>query len=85
MHKKMREIAELKAKGLSNRSVAEKTGYARNTVNKIVKQINESGLTDDKVRNLSDQMLSEHFNDHLNVHQFKDILKRKAGESIEVD
>lgn len=30
-------------------------------------------------------MLSEHFNDHLNVHQFKDILKRKAGESIEVD
>ena len=141
MHKKMREIAELKAKGVS---VPEKTGYARNTVNKIVKQINEAGLTYDEVRNLSDQMLSEHFNDpassrrnqdfflpnfelltkelakpgvtmqllweeymtecrmqkkkgyqltqfkkhfndHLNVHQFKDILKRKAGESIEVD
>ena len=27
MHKKMREIAELKAKGVSNRGVAEKTGY----------------------------------------------------------
>ncbi|CVH75904.1 DNA replication protein DnaC [Clostridiales bacterium CHKCI006] len=144
MHKKMREIAELKAKGVSNRGVAEKTGYARNTVNKIVKQINEAGLTYDEVRNLSDQILSKHFNDpvssrrnqdfflpnfelltkelakpgvtrqllweeymtecrmqkkkgyqltqfkkhfndHLNVHQFKDILKRKAGESIEVD
>ena len=144
MHKKMREIAELKAKGVSNRGVAEKTGYARNTVNKIVKQINEAGLTYDEVGNLSDQILSKHFNDpvssrrnqdfflpnfelltkelakpgvtmqllweeymtecrmqkkkgyqltqfkkhfndHLNVHQFKDILKRKAGESIEVD
>ena len=144
MHKKMREIEELKAKGVSNRGAAEKTGYARNTVNKIVKQINEAGLTYDEVRNLSDQMLSKHFNDpvssrrnqdffllnfelltkelakpgvtmqllweeymtecrmqkkkgyqltqfkkhfndHLNVHQFKDILKRKAGESIEVD
>ena len=62
MHKKMREIAELKAKGVSNRGVAEKTGYARNTVNKIVKQINEAGSTYDEVRNLNDQMLNEHFN-----------------------
>ena len=62
MHKKMREIAELKAKGVSNRGVAEKTGYTRNTVNKIVKQINEAGSTYDEVRNLNDQMLNEHFN-----------------------
>lgn len=68
MHKKMREIAELKAKGVI---VPEKTGYARNTVNKIVKQINEAGLTYDEVRNLSDQMLSEHFNAPLPVDVIK--------------
>ena len=62
MHKKMREIAELKARRVSYRGVAEKTGYTRNTVNKIVKQINEAGLTYDEVGNLSDQMLNEHFN-----------------------
>ena len=52
----------MKSKGVSNRGVAEKTRYTRNTVNKIVKQINEAGSTDDEVRNLNDQMLSEHFN-----------------------
>ena len=46
----------MKSKGVSNRGVAEKTGYTRNTVNKIIKQINEAGSTDDEVRNLSDQM-----------------------------
>ena len=56
----------MKSKGVSNRGVAEKTGYTRNTVNKIIKQINEAGSTDDEVRNLNDhlndQMLNEHFN-----------------------
>lgn len=52
----------MKSKGVSNRGVAEKAGYTRNTVNKIIKQINEAGSTDDEVRNLNDQMLNEHFN-----------------------
>lgn len=52
----------MKSKGVSNRGVAEKNGYTRNTVNKIIKQINEAGSTDDEVRNLNDQMLNEHFN-----------------------
>ncbi|HIU13088.1 MAG TPA: hypothetical protein IAD15_03355 [Candidatus Fimiplasma intestinipullorum] len=61
----------MKSKGVSNRGVAEKTGYTRSTVNKIIKQINEAGSTDDEVRNLNDQMLNEHFNALLPVGAIK--------------
>ena len=64
--------SRIKSKGVSNRGVAEKTGYARNTVNKIVKQINEAGLTYDEVGNLSDQTLSKHFNNPVSSRRNQD-------------
>lgn len=54
--------SRIKSKRVSNRNVAKKAGYARNTVNKAIKQINEVGLTYNEVRNLSDSMLREYFN-----------------------
>lgn len=139
------KIAQLKQKGVeSNRKIAEMLGISRNTVNSVVRQISEAGLSFQEVSTMSDdkakevfrtakteknqsdyvvpdykklakelskpgvtvQLLFEEYQDscrlmrrrgyqrtqfrehlkaYLNKTEFKDILKHKAGEQIQVD
>lgn len=139
------KIAQLKQKGVeSNRKIAEMLGISRNTVNSVVRQISEAGLSFQEVSTMSDdkakevfrtakaeknqsdyvvpdykklakelskpgvtvQLLFEEYQDscrlmrrrgyqrtqfrehlkaYLNKMEFKDILKHKAGEQIQVD